>query len=100
MPAAYKGECGDEVDPMPFLVPTEKERMDAINRPYDSKRSCWVRDEKEAFVAAEIQSEDGDKVTVKTSRNTASLCLSACRSVCLSPYLSVYSVPVMQQQQH
>ncbi|KAG7281190.1 hypothetical protein CRUP_032893 [Coryphaenoides rupestris] len=66
MPAAYKGECGDEVDPMPFLLPTEKERMDAVNRPYDIKRSCWVRDEKEAFVAAEIQSEDGDKtVTVK-----------------------------------
>ncbi|CAL8304773.1 unnamed protein product [Merluccius merluccius] len=70
MPAAYKGECGDEVDPMPFLVPSEKERMDAINKPYDIKRSCWVRDEKEAFIAGEIQSEDGDKVNVKTSKNT------------------------------
>uniref|UniRef100_A0A3P8V2F2 Myosin-16-like n=1 Tax=Cynoglossus semilaevis TaxID=244447 RepID=A0A3P8V2F2_CYNSE len=70
MPGGYKGECGDEVDPMPFLVPTEKERMDAMNKPYDIKRSCWVKDEKEAFIAGEIQSEDGDKVTVKTKSTT------------------------------
>ncbi|XP_039679879.1 myosin-16-like [Perca fluviatilis] len=66
----YKGECGDDVDPMPFLVPSEKERLDAMNKPYDIKRSCWVKDEKEAFIAGEIQSEDGDKVTVKTTKNT------------------------------
>ncbi|GAA6226014.1 myosin-16-like [Lates japonicus] len=70
MPGAYKGECGDDVDPMPFLVPLEKERLDAMNKPYDIKRSCWIRDEKEAFIAGEIQSEDGDKVTIKTSKNT------------------------------
>ncbi|KAM8723837.1 myosin-16-like [Acanthopagrus schlegelii] len=70
MPGAYKGECGDDVDPMPFLVPSEKERLDAMNKPYDIKRSCWIKDEKEAFVAGEIQSEDGDKVTVKTTKNT------------------------------
>uniref|UniRef100_A0A8D0CVK5 Myosin heavy chain 16 n=1 Tax=Sander lucioperca TaxID=283035 RepID=A0A8D0CVK5_SANLU len=66
----YKGECGDDVDPMPFLVPSEKERLDAMNKPYDIKRSCWVKAEKEAFIAGEIQSEDGDKVTVKTTKNT------------------------------
>ncbi|KAG7239436.1 hypothetical protein INR49_028907 [Caranx melampygus] len=70
MPGGYKGECGDDVDPMPFLVPSEKERLDAMNKPYDIKRSCWVKDEKEAFVAGEIQSEDGDKVTIKTIKNT------------------------------
>ncbi|KAM9346155.1 myosin-16-like [Symphorus nematophorus] len=70
MPGAYKGECGDDVDPMPFLVPSEKERLDAMNKPYDIKRSCWVKDEKEAFIAGDIQSEDGDKVTVKTTKNT------------------------------
>ncbi|XP_054616465.1 myosin-16-like isoform X1 [Dunckerocampus dactyliophorus] len=70
MPGAYKGECGDDVDPMPFLAPSDKERMDAMNKPYDIKRSCWVKDEKEAFVAGEIQSEDGDKVTIKTAKNT------------------------------
>ncbi|XP_049416607.1 myosin-16-like [Epinephelus fuscoguttatus] len=66
----YKGECGDDVDPMPFLVPSEKELQDAMSKSYDIKRSCWVKDEKEAFIAGEIQSEDGDKLTVKTSKNT------------------------------
>ncbi|KAG9343013.1 hypothetical protein JZ751_015231 [Albula glossodonta] len=42
MPGAYKGECGDDVDPMPFLAPTEKEKLEAINKPYDIKRSCWT----------------------------------------------------------
>ncbi|XP_037648480.1 myosin-16-like [Sebastes umbrosus] len=66
----YKGECGDDVDPMPFLGPLEKERLDAMNKPYDIKRSCWIKDEKDAFISGEIQSEDGDKVTVKTSKNS------------------------------
>uniref|UniRef100_A0A673UGF7 Myosin-16 n=1 Tax=Suricata suricatta TaxID=37032 RepID=A0A673UGF7_SURSU len=69
MPGGYKGECGDDVDPMPFLAPPEKERIEAMNKPYDIKKSCWVKDEKEGFVAGEIQSEQGDQVTVKTVNN-------------------------------
>uniref|UniRef100_A0A2I3HFW6 Myosin motor domain-containing protein n=1 Tax=Nomascus leucogenys TaxID=61853 RepID=A0A2I3HFW6_NOMLE len=72
MPGGYKGECGDDVDPMPFLAPPEKERIEAMNKPYDIKRSCWVKDEKEGFVAGEIQSEQGDQVTVKTVTNQVS----------------------------
>ncbi|ELW64891.1 Myosin-7 [Tupaia chinensis] len=40
-----------------------------MNKPYDIKRSCWVKDEKEGFIAGEIQSEQGDQVTVKTITN-------------------------------
>ncbi|XP_004705615.1 myosin-16 [Echinops telfairi] len=69
MPGGYKGECTDDVDPMPFLAPPEKERIEAMNKPYDIKRSCWVKDEKEGFIAGEIQSEQGDQVTVKTVTN-------------------------------
>ncbi|XP_001369869.2 myosin-16 [Monodelphis domestica] len=69
MPGGYKGECGDDVDPMPFLAPPEKERIEAMNKPYDIKRSCWVKDEKEGFIAGEIQSEQGDQVTIKTITN-------------------------------
>ncbi|XP_068940839.1 putative uncharacterized protein MYH16 [Petaurus breviceps papuanus] len=69
MPGGYKGECGEDVDPMPFLAPPEKERIEAMNKPYDIKRSCWVKDEKEGFIAGEIQSEQGDQVTVKTITN-------------------------------
>ncbi|XP_036404633.1 myosin-16-like [Megalops cyprinoides] len=70
MPGAYKGECGDDVDPMPFLAPPEKEKLEAMAKPYDIKKSCWVKDEKEAFIAGEIQSEEGDQVTIKTCKNT------------------------------
>uniref|UniRef100_A0A8C9RAL6 Myosin heavy chain 16 n=1 Tax=Scleropages formosus TaxID=113540 RepID=A0A8C9RAL6_SCLFO len=70
MPGVYKGECGDDVDPMPFLAPSEKEILEAMSKPYDIKKSCWVKDEKEAFIAAEIQTEQGDQVTAKTIKNT------------------------------
>ncbi|KAJ8251147.1 hypothetical protein GJAV_G00217820 [Gymnothorax javanicus] len=73
MPGVYKGECGDDVDPMPFLTPTEKERLEAMAKPYDIKKSCWVKDEKEGFIGGEVQSEHGDQVTVKTVKNTGSL---------------------------
>ncbi|KAM9583763.1 LOW QUALITY PROTEIN: uncharacterized protein MYH16 [Trichechus inunguis] len=71
MPGAQKGECLEDVDPMPFLAPLEKERIEAMNKPYDIKRSCLVKDEKEGFIAGEIQSEQGDQVTVKTVTNQA-----------------------------
>uniref|UniRef100_A0A803SKP6 Myosin heavy chain 16 n=1 Tax=Anolis carolinensis TaxID=28377 RepID=A0A803SKP6_ANOCA len=66
MPGGYKGECGDDVDPMPFLAPSEKERIEAISRPYDIKKSCWVKDDKEGFLAGEIQSETDTHTTVLT----------------------------------
>lgn len=69
MPGAYKGECGDDVDPMPFLAPVEKEKLEAMSRSYDIKKSCWVRDDKEGFIAGEIQAEDDGKVTVKSAKN-------------------------------
>lgn len=69
MPGAYKGECGEGVDPMPFLAPSEKEKLEVMSKSYDIKKSCWVKDEKEGFVAAEIQTDQGDQVTVKTVKN-------------------------------
>ncbi|XP_012494347.1 PREDICTED: LOW QUALITY PROTEIN: myosin-7-like [Propithecus coquereli] len=69
MPGGYKRECGDDVDPLPFLAPPDKQRIEAMNKPYDIKGSCWVKDEKEGFMPGEIQSEQGDQVTVKTITN-------------------------------
>ena len=34
--------------------------------PYDGKKSCWIPDEKEGYVAAEIESTKGEVVCVKT----------------------------------
>lgn len=36
----------------------EKERLDAMNKPPDIKRSCWVKYKKEAFISGEIQSDE------------------------------------------
>ncbi|CAN0493650.1 unnamed protein product [Rangifer tarandus platyrhynchus] len=69
MPGVYKGECGANVDQMPYLTSPDKGWIEAVNKPYDIKRSSWVKDEKEGFVAGESQSEQGDQVTMKTITN-------------------------------
>lgn len=35
--------------------------------PFDGKKNCWVVEEKDGFVAAEIVSSKGDEVTVQLS---------------------------------
>lgn len=80
MRGEYKEKYGDDVDPVLFLDPTEKECLDAMNKPYNIKRYCRVKDETEAFIAGEIQSEYEYKVTIKTTKNNkrrtkAILCL-------------------------
>ncbi|MEQ2207971.1 Myosin-13, partial [Xenoophorus captivus] len=49
-----------------YLRKSEKERAEAQNRPFDSKTACFVSDEKELYVKAEIQDKVEGKVTVKT----------------------------------
>lgn len=49
-----------------FLRKSEKERTEAQSRPFDSKTACFVSDEKELYVKAEIQNKADGKVTVKT----------------------------------
>ncbi|CAK5015482.1 unnamed protein product [Meloidogyne enterolobii] len=39
--------------------------MNEQSRPYDTKKNCWVPDQEEGYVAAEITSTKGDQVTVK-----------------------------------
>ncbi|XP_013376680.1 PREDICTED: myosin-3-like [Chinchilla lanigera] len=61
MPGGDKGEFRDDVDPIPLLE-SPKKRTEAMGKPYDIKRSCWITDEKESFMAGEIESEEGDLV--------------------------------------
>lgn len=49
-----------------FLYKSERERTEAQARPFDSKAACFVSDEKELYVKAEIQDKEDGKVTVKT----------------------------------
>uniref|UniRef100_A0A452V690 Myosin-2 n=1 Tax=Ursus maritimus TaxID=29073 RepID=A0A452V690_URSMA len=50
----------------PYLRKSERERIEAQNRPFDAKTSVFVAEPKESFVKGTIQSREGGKVTVKT----------------------------------
>ncbi|XP_035303416.1 myosin-2 isoform X5 [Cricetulus griseus] len=50
----------------PYLRKSEKERIEAQNRPFDAKTSVFVAEPKESFVKGTIQSKEPGKVTVKT----------------------------------
>ncbi|EPQ15530.1 Myosin-1 [Myotis brandtii] len=52
----------------PFLRKSEKERIEAQNKPFDAKSSVFVVDPKESFVKAFVQSREAGKVTVKTEK--------------------------------
>ncbi|KAM9292169.1 LOW QUALITY PROTEIN: uncharacterized protein MYH16 [Morus bassanus] len=54
------------------LGPPKKENTEAMNKPYDIKTSCWVKDEKRGFLSGEIQSEKDDKVVVNMVINQLS----------------------------
>jgi myosin heavy subunit len=53
-----------------YLVNTTEERIKYQSMPFDGKVQCWIDDEKDGFLAAEIQETKGDDVTVKTSKGT------------------------------
>ncbi|XP_037666753.1 myosin-2 isoform X4 [Choloepus didactylus] len=50
----------------PYLRKSERERIEAQNRPFDAKTSVFVAEPKESFVKGTIQSREAGKVTVKT----------------------------------
>ena len=56
------------IESLKYLLVSKEERIKYSAMPFDGKKSCWVPDHKEGFLAAEIQSTKGDDVTVKTSK--------------------------------
>lgn len=62
----------------PFLRKSEKERIEAQNRPFDAKTSVFVAEPKESFVKGTIQSRESGKVTVKTEAGAVSRDPGAC----------------------
>ena len=36
--------------------------------PFDGKKTCWIPDQKEGYVKADIESTKGDDVTVQTAK--------------------------------
>ena len=56
----------------PYLRKSEKERIEAQNKPFDAKSSVFVVHAKESFVKGTIQSKESGKVTVKTEAGEVS----------------------------
>ncbi|KFO91718.1 Myosin heavy chain, skeletal muscle, adult, partial [Buceros rhinoceros silvestris] len=50
----------------PYLRKSEKERIEAQNKPFDAKTSVFAAHPKESFVKGTIQSRESGKVIVKT----------------------------------
>ncbi|NWR67337.1 MYH2 protein, partial [Bucorvus abyssinicus] len=50
----------------PYLRKSEKERIEAQNKPFDAKTSVFVAHPKESFVKGTIQNKESGKVTVKS----------------------------------
>ncbi|XP_034099085.1 myosin heavy chain, muscle isoform X25 [Drosophila albomicans] len=54
----------EDEDPTPYLfVSLEQRRIDQ-SKPYDSKKNCWVPDEKEGYLLGDIKATKGDIVSV------------------------------------
>ncbi|KFP57757.1 Myosin-3, partial [Cariama cristata] len=56
----------------PYLRKSEKERIEAQNKPFDAKSSVFVVHAKESYVKSTIQSKEAGKVTVKTESGEVS----------------------------
>lgn len=54
----------EDEDPTPYLfVSLEQKRIDQ-SKPYDSKKACWVPDEKDGYIIGEIKATKGEIVSV------------------------------------
>ncbi|KAJ7408469.1 myosin heavy chain, skeletal muscle, adult-like protein [Pitangus sulphuratus] len=78
----------------PYLRKSEKERIEAQNKPFDAKTSVFVAHPKESFVKGTIQSRESGKVTVKTEGGET---YSGLFCVTVNPYkwLPVYNPEVV-----
>ncbi|XP_044161130.1 myosin-4-like [Bufo gargarizans] len=61
-----EGELSVFGEAAPFLRKSEKERLEAQNKPFDAKNTCFVEDPKELYIKGIITARDSGKVTVKT----------------------------------
>ena len=62
-----------------YLAVDRHKLMKEQTQAFDGKKACWVTDEKEGFVRADIVSSKGDEITVKVvSNNLVSLFYLIC----------------------
>ena len=59
-----------------YLAPNKKKLQEEHMQPFDGKKNCWIPDQKEGYLKAEIISTKGDDVTVLTEKmEVRSTCL-------------------------
>jgi len=49
-----------------YLRPDPRKLAEEQNQPFDGKKMCWIPDQKEGYIKAEIISTKGEDVTVST----------------------------------
>ena len=60
------------IESLKYLLVSREEKMKMQAQPFDGKKNCWIPDQKEGFLPAEIQSTKGEEVTVKTNKGEVS----------------------------
>jgi hypothetical protein len=60
-------------DPDFQYLALDRRRMLEEQTPYDAKTSCWVPDQKEGYIRANVVSTKGDTITVVTEKGEVSL---------------------------
>ena len=53
-------------DPDFQYLAVDRKKLQREQMPFDGKKMCWIPDDKEGFVSAEIKSSKGDEITVTT----------------------------------
>ena len=56
------------IESLKYLLVPKEERIRVQAQPFDGKKNCFIPDHKEGFIPAEIQSTEGNMVTVKTMK--------------------------------
>lgn len=54
------------IETLRYLLVSREERARTSTQQYDGKKNCWIPEPKEGYIAAEIQSTEGDRVIVET----------------------------------
>ena len=67
MPTAMSSDWSQDPDVGCLAVDKKKLQREQTGK-FDGKKACWVPDEKEGFVRADIQSTKGEEVSVKIEK--------------------------------
>merc|ERR1712050_326466 len=68
-----KGACNDTSEAMPFLQPSEQEKLDLCNLPL-TKSSCWVEHKKEGYVRGEVKETVDGKCHIESEKGDVRNC--------------------------